>query len=206
MISGRTTLIAHIGYPTETFKSPMIYNPWFERTGVDAVVVPVGVRPADYGRVLEALARVTNLHGALVTMPHKVATMALVAEASPAARFVHVSSAEIYGLSFQAGVPLTEEALPRPANPYAASKAAADIAIGEMALRGLKAVRMRPFNQTGPGQSDGFVVGAFAHQVARIAAGKQEPVIRTGALDRWRDFLDVRDVCEGYALALAAEL
>ena len=141
----------------------------------------------------------TNLDGTL-------ALAEAVLEASPAARFVHVSSAEIYGLSFQAGVPLTEEALPRPANPYAASKAAADIAIGEMALRGLKAVRMRPFNQTGPGQSDGFVVGAFAHQVARIAAGKQEPVIRTGALDRWRDFLDVRDVCEGYALALAAEL
>jgi GDP-4-dehydro-6-deoxy-D-mannose reductase len=141
----------------------------------------------------------TNLDGTL-------ALADAVLEAAPAARFVHVSSAEIYGLSFQAGVPLTEKALPRPANPYAASKAAADIAIGEMALRGLRAVRMRPFNQTGPGQSDGFVVGAFAHQVARIAAGKQEPVIRTGALDRWRDFLDVRDVCEGYALALAAEL
>ncbi|MFT8242852.1 GDP-mannose 4,6-dehydratase [Roseomonas sp. BN140053] len=124
--------------------------------------------------------------------------------ALPGRRFVHVSSAEIYGLSFQAGTPLAEDALPRPANPYAASKAAADLAIGELSLRGLNAVRLRPFNQTGPGQSDGFVVPAFAKQVALIEAGKQEPLLRTGALDRWRDFIDVRDVCAAYALALAA--
>ena len=48
MISGTTTLIAHLGYPTYTFKSPLIYNPWFEKTGVDAVVVPMGVKPEDY--------------------------------------------------------------------------------------------------------------------------------------------------------------
>ncbi len=44
MISGKTTLIAHIGYPTEAFKAPLIYNPWFEKRGFDAVVVPMGVR------------------------------------------------------------------------------------------------------------------------------------------------------------------
>ena len=48
MISGKTTLIAHIGYPTESFKAPMIYNPYFERAGIDAVVVPMGVKPDDY--------------------------------------------------------------------------------------------------------------------------------------------------------------
>jgi GDP-4-dehydro-6-deoxy-D-mannose reductase len=46
------------------------------------------------------------------------------------------------------------------------------------------------------------VVSAFARQVALIEAGRQEPVMRVGALDRWRDFLDVRDVCAAYALAL----
>jgi GDP-4-dehydro-6-deoxy-D-mannose reductase len=121
------------------------------------------------------------------------------------ALFVHVSSAEVYGLSFQAGKALAEDALMRPANPYAASKAAADLAIGEMALRGLRAVRVRPFNHTGAGQSDSFVVPNFARQVASIAAGKQEPVLRVGALDRWRDFLDVADVCAGYAAVLKAE-
>ena len=93
MISGRTRLVAHLGHPTEAFKAPLIYNPWFEHAGVDAVVVPVGVRPDDYPRMLDALARVTNLHGALVTMPHKVATMALVADASPAARIAGAANA-----------------------------------------------------------------------------------------------------------------
>ncbi|WP_431282409.1 NAD-dependent epimerase/dehydratase family protein [Humitalea sp. 24SJ18S-53] len=123
---------------------------------------------------------------------------------APAASFIHVSTAEIYGLTYQSGEPVDEQALPRPANPYAASKAAADLAIGEMALRGLHAIRLRPANQTGPGQSDGYVVGAFARQAMRIAAGLQPPVLKVGALDRWRDFLDVRDVCAAYAAALAA--
>ncbi len=126
---------------------------------------------------------------------------AVLAEA-PEALFVHASSAEVYGLSFQSGHPLDEDAPMRPANPYAASKAAADLALGEMALRGLRAVRLRPFNHTGSGQSEGFVVAAFARQVALIAAGRQEPVIRVGALDRWRDFLDVADVCRGYVAVL----
>ncbi len=121
---------------------------------------------------------------------------------APAALFVHVSSAEVYGLSFRGGRPLDEAAALAPANPYAASKAAADLALGEMALRGLHAVRLRPFNQVGPGQSAAFVVAAFARQVARIEAGLQPPVIRTGALDRWRDLLDVRDTGAGYAAAL----
>jgi len=82
MISGRTTLIAHLGYPTETFKAPMIYNPWFERRGIDAIVVPMGVRPDDYEPFLRSLFRLSNIHGALVTMPHKVTTVELLDEAS----------------------------------------------------------------------------------------------------------------------------
>jgi GDP-4-dehydro-6-deoxy-D-mannose reductase len=120
-------------------------------------------------------------------------------------RFVLASSAEVYGLSFRAPAPLDETALLCPVNPYAASKAACDIAMGEMALRGLDAVRLRAFNHTGAGQSDSFVVASFARQIARIAAGQQEPVLRVGALDRWRDFLDVGDVCAAYGAALAAE-
>jgi shikimate dehydrogenase len=46
MISGKTTLIAHLGYPTTTFKSPMIYNPYFEDAGIDAVVMPMTIRPS----------------------------------------------------------------------------------------------------------------------------------------------------------------
>lgn len=86
MISGKTTLIAHIGYPTEAFKAPMIYNPWFDKHGIDAVVVPMGVKPEDYAASLPQIFRFSNLRGALVTMPHKVTTMSLVDEVTPTAR------------------------------------------------------------------------------------------------------------------------
>ena len=126
---------------------------------------------------------------------------AILAEA-PQAILLHASSAEVYGLSFNADAPLDENAPMCPANPYAASKAASDIAIGEMALRGLRAIRFRPLNHIGPGQTPRFAVAAFARQVARIERGLQEPVLHTGALDRWRDFLDVQDVCAAYVEAL----
>ncbi len=127
---------------------------------------------------------------------------AILAQA-PACTLLFASSADIYGASFRAGTPLNEEALPAPLNTYAATKAAADLALGAMAAEGLRVIRVRPFNHTGPGQAPGFVVPAFAEQVARIAAGLQAPVLRVGALDPMRDFLDVRDVCAAYALCLA---
>jgi nucleoside-diphosphate-sugar epimerase len=125
---------------------------------------------------------------------------------APECRFIFASSAEVYGLAFQAGKALDETAPLMPANPYAASKAAIDLAIGEMALRGLRALRLRLFNHTGPGQSEAFVVAGFARQIARIEAGQQAPLLRVGALDRWRDFLDVRDVCAAYVAALRTDL
>ena len=83
MITGRTTLIAHLGYPTEAFKAPMIYNPYFEQAGIDAVVVPMGVKPDDYPTFLRSLFRLTNIRGSLVTMPHKVVTASLLDEVTP---------------------------------------------------------------------------------------------------------------------------
>jgi len=77
MISGRTSLIAHLGYPTATFKAPMIYNPWLESRGIDAVVVPMGVTADDFPVFLRTLFRLSNIHGALVTMPHKVSVVGL---------------------------------------------------------------------------------------------------------------------------------
>jgi shikimate dehydrogenase len=84
MITGETKLIAHVGYPTTTFKSPMIYNPWFERRGVNAVVMPMGVRSQDFASAFPQICRFTNFHGALITMPHKVAVMAMLDEVSTA--------------------------------------------------------------------------------------------------------------------------
>lgn len=83
MISGKTTLIAHVGWPTESFKAPLIYNPWFEQRGIDAVVVPMGCRADDYPVFFRALFRLTNVRGALVTMPHKVTTVGLVDAVTP---------------------------------------------------------------------------------------------------------------------------
>ena len=86
MIDGRTKIIAHIGYPTETFKSSMIYNPFFEHRKINASVVPMGCKSDDFAAFLRLVFKLSNVHGALITMPHKVTTLALVNEASISAR------------------------------------------------------------------------------------------------------------------------
>lgn len=86
LVSGRTRLIAHLGVPTDGFRAPMIYNPYFESRGIDALVMPMGCEPEDYAAFLPLLARQRNFIGALVTMPHKVSTVALLDKASTAVR------------------------------------------------------------------------------------------------------------------------
>ncbi len=93
MLSGTTTLIAHLGYPTHAFKAPLVYNPWFEKNGIDAVVVPMGIRAADYPDFFRALFTLTNIRGALVTMPHKVTTTELVDDLSQTARVAGAANA-----------------------------------------------------------------------------------------------------------------
>jgi len=73
-----TRLIAHIGWPTEPFKAPLIYNPWFEKADIDAVVVPMGATAQDYPEFFKYVFRLSNILGALVTMPHKRTTASLV--------------------------------------------------------------------------------------------------------------------------------
>jgi shikimate dehydrogenase len=86
MIRGTTALIAHIGYPTHTFKAPLVYNPYFEQAGIDAVVVPMACEAAPYPAFLKALFSLRNIIGALITMPHKVTTVALLGDSTPAVR------------------------------------------------------------------------------------------------------------------------
>lgn len=83
MINGNTDLIAHIGYPTHTFKSPMIYNPYFEEAGINTVVVPMGCKTENYPAFLKAVFSLENIRGALITMPHKVVTVGLLDEVTP---------------------------------------------------------------------------------------------------------------------------
>ena len=92
-ISGHTRLIAHLGFPTASFKAPMIYNPWFEHQEVDVKVVPMGVKPEDYAAFIPTLFTLTNIAGALVTMPHKVATCGLVDHLSPTAQIAGACNA-----------------------------------------------------------------------------------------------------------------
>jgi len=139
----------------------------------------------------ETLAWQVNLHGTLYL------ARAIMRHA-PDCQMLFVSSADAYGSSFRSGISVTEETALAPMNTYGATKAAADLALGSMAARGLRVVRLRAFNHTGPGQTDSFVVPAFARQIARIVAGLQEPILRVGNLDTKRDFLDVRDICRAY--------
>jgi shikimate dehydrogenase len=86
MIRGTTKLIAHLGYPTESFRAPMIYNPYFQKHDIDAAVVPMGCRAEDYPDFLRLVFRLSNIHGALITMPHKVTTVGLLDEVLTTAR------------------------------------------------------------------------------------------------------------------------
>jgi GDP-4-dehydro-6-deoxy-D-mannose reductase len=137
----------------------------------------------------------THLHGTL-----NLARVIL--KRAPDCWLIHVGSGQVYGESAKAGRALDENALLAPIDEYSATKAAADLALGALTRTGLKCIRLRPFNHTGPGQSEAFVVPTFAMQIARIEVGLAPPVIRVGNLDAQRDFLDVRDVANAYALVL----
>ena len=143
------------------------------------------------------------------TIAENVAMTANVLDAvrseAPGAAVVLISSGEIYGPPDR--LPVDEEAPLRPQNPYAVSKAAADLLGGQYAdAFDLRVVRLRPFNHTGPGQSDDYVVGTLTRQVAEAeAAGQSEAVVHTGNPESARDFSDVRDVVRAYVAAAGLE-
>jgi GDP-4-dehydro-6-deoxy-D-mannose reductase len=134
-----------------------------------------------------------HVHGAL-NVAHAII------DTAPDCWLIHVGSGLVYGESAKSGLPLDESTLLAPIDDYAVTKAAADLALGALSRRGLKCIRLRPFNHTGPGQTEAFVVPAFAMQIARIEAGLAAPVIRVGNLDAERDFMDARDIAKAYAL------
>ncbi len=93
MITGNTELIAHIGFPTHSFKAPMIYNPYFDHIGVNAKVFPMGCKPEDYPAFVRTLFTLTNIRGALITMPHKVATVGLLDDVTPTVKIAGACNA-----------------------------------------------------------------------------------------------------------------
>ncbi len=121
---------------------------------------------------------------------------------APSARMLAVSSSQIYG-NQPTERPVREDDTPRPDSPYGVSKLAADLTTLLYARRyGLQTMTARPCNHIGPGQNPDFAVPSFARQVAAIAAGQAEPVMRVGNLDSLREFMDVRDVAAAYRLLL----
>ena len=110
-------------------------------------------------------------------------------------------SSEEYGLVYENELPVTEESPFRPLSPYAVSKVTQDMMGYQYAKTyGLKIIRTRTFNHTGPRRGEMFVTSNFAQQIAKIEKGLQEPVISVGNLDARRDWLDVRDVSKAYVI------
>jgi len=132
----------------------------------------------------------TNVCGA-------VALATACARHAPDATVLCASSAEVYGRSFDDG-PVDEDASLRPQNAYARSKAAAEALFADILPAGARLIVARPFNHSGAGQDERFVLPSFAAQIAAIEAGRQPPVMSVGNLDAERDFLHVDEVCDAY--------
>jgi len=112
-------------------------------------------------------------------------------------------SSEEYGMVYPEEIPIKETNPLRPLSPYGVSKVAQDF-LGYQYFKsyGLKIIRTRAFNHTGPRRGAVFATSNFAKQIVEIGKGKRKPVIHVGNLDAVRDFLDVRDVARAYALSL----
>ena len=117
-------------------------------------------------------------------------------------KFQIAGSSEEYGMVYAHEVPMKETNYLRPLSPYAVSKVAQDL-LGYQYHQsyGLRTVRTRGFNHTGPRRGDVFVTSNFAKQVAEIEKGGKPPVIQVGNLEAKRDFTDVRDMVRAYWLA-----
>lgn len=118
-------------------------------------------------------------------------------------RFLVIGSGDEYGAVRPADLPIDEDTPFRPTSPYSVSKIAQDmLGLQYFLSHRLRCVRVRPFNHIGPRQSDAFMVGAFARQVAEAEAGITAPVVQVGNLEPQRDLTDVRDIVRAYWLAL----
>jgi GDP-4-dehydro-6-deoxy-D-mannose reductase len=110
-----------------------------------------------------------------------------------------VGSAYAYGRVHH---PIAEREPFNPINHYGVSKASADLLGYSYSLQGLRVVRARPFNHSGPAQAPNFLLPSLVEQFTEIKMGKREPIVHIGNTASVRDFSDVRDIVRGYRLAL----
>lgn len=121
----------------------------------------------------------------------------------PKIKVITISSGQVYGAVRPEEIPLTENSLVRPNNPYASSKAFQEILSTQYFCNyDIPTVIMRPLNHIGPRQEGNFAIPSFVKQIVEIEKGLKEPIMKVGNLEAKRDFLDVRDVCEAYYLAI----
>lgn len=125
-------------------------------------------------------------------------------ECRPHARLLFVSTGQVYGGRPVDAPPLDERAELHPETLYASTKVAAERMLELLCERdGLDVVRVRPFNHSGPGRPGQYAEASFARQLVAIERGEAQPVLRVGNLDAVRDYADVRDIVQAYALLLA---
>jgi GDP-4-dehydro-6-deoxy-D-mannose reductase len=119
------------------------------------------------------------------------------------ARLLVVASNEVYGAISPDELPVDEESMLEPRNPYGVSKVAQDLLARQYYLsHSLDVIRARAFNHLGPRQSPQFVAANFARQIAEAEVGLRQPTVHVGNLKALRDFTDVTDVVRAYALLM----
>lgn len=117
--------------------------------------------------------------------------------------FLYVSSGDVYGQVGEVSLPINENLAPRPRNPYAVSKVAAELLCQQWSYsEPWRIIVARPFNHIGPGQGEAFVIPSMARQLVRVRQGLQPAQLEVGDVDVTRDFLDVRDVLQAYLALL----
>lgn len=125
---------------------------------------------------------------------------------TPNAKFLHISSLEVYGGNEDPAVCYSESSSLNPQSPYAVSKAGSEFLVQQYgASHGLHYTILRPSNHTGPGRKPLYVLSYFAKQLAEIKRGLRQPVLYVGNLNAHREFLDVRDVVQAYGLVLMSD-
>ena len=114
-------------------------------------------------------------------------------------RIIVVTSGEVYGETFGLPALHSEQSIPQPVNPYAASKTSVDyVAQTYKKYEGLNIVIARPFNHTGPRQRPNFVCSSIAKQIVTIRQDRLPKILKVGNIKARRDFTDVRDIVRGY--------